>query len=125
MYRVNIAGFGVNDVDVESLVINGLEVTKRGDISNKRTGAVHTENIIRICTTTTYEKGFEPAIDRLLRKIKNNHHLAVLFSQCPYVELQIRVMTCNREFGIPAISISKEQLAYLSTIGACVDVSVL
>ena len=66
-YRVRIAGFGLPDEFVPDYrgPIN-LEIKRKGEIQNKRTSKKYEENSIAIEEHTTYEEGFEEAIDRLI-----------------------------------------------------------
>ncbi len=125
-YHINIAGFGIDDKylnTLNTLNLNNMEIIKKGDIWNKRTGKKHTDNIIRICTTTTYEDGIKPAVDFLIKQIKKNKQISLLLSKCESVELQIWISYGN-EVLIPNIHISREQLSYLAKIGTNIDVSI-
>ena len=65
-YRINLAGFGIDDDKLLSLqpdMVIGLEITRKGEIWNKRTGKKYEENAIRELDYTTNEARFSPKID--------------------------------------------------------------
>jgi hypothetical protein len=127
-YRINLAGVGINDdklLPLEDGLSIELEITRKGEIWNKRTGKKHEENIIRLLDSTTYEKGFSPKIDEFITILESNPILKDAFQSCNVIELQIRVTMIGDEIGIPHIQISTSQMRYLSEIGARIDVDLL
>lgn len=127
-YRINLAGFGIDDDKLLSLqpdMVIGLEITRKGEIWNKRTGKKYEENAIRVLDSTTYEAGFSPKIDDFIKMLESNSVLKDAFQSCEVIELQIRVKMEGDETGIPSIHITSEQIKYLSQIGARIDVDLL
>lgn len=127
-YRINLAGFGIDDdklLSLQSNMVKGLEITRKGEIWNKRTGKEYAENIIRLLDSTTYEAGFSPKIDDFIKTLESNPILKNAFQNCTEIELQIRVTMRGDEDRIPSIHISSDQMKYLSEIGARIDVDLL
>jgi len=127
-YRINLAGFGIEDdklLPLEHGLSIELEITRKGEIWNKRTGKKHEENFIRLLDSTTYEMGFSPKIDEFIIILESNPILKAAFQSCNMIELQIRITMIGDESRIPHIHISANQMKYLSEIGARVDVDLL
>jgi len=127
-YRINLAGFGLNDDELLPLRVNmvtGLEIIRKGDIWNKKTGKEYAENIIRLLDSTTYETGFSPKIDGFIKILESNPTLKNAFQNCTEIELQIRVTMRGDETGIPSIQLSSSQMQYLSSVGAHIDIDVV
>ena len=127
-YRINLAGFGIEDADLfrleHGLTIE-LEINRKGEIWNKRTGNKYEENIIRLLAFTTYEMGFSPKIDDFINILETHPILKDAFRSCDRIELQIRITMRGEEVGIPSIQLSSDQMRYLSEIGARVDVDLI
>ncbi|GBC62893.1 hypothetical protein DENIS_3877 [Desulfonema ishimotonii] len=123
-YRINLAGFGIDDEFLMHLNINDLEITKKGDIWNKHTGKKYEENIIRISGSTTYEKGFGIAVDSIIKRVESDTLLNNLFHRCEYVELQIWICQ-DDDHRVPSITLSPEQMEFLIKLKANVDIDVM
>ncbi|MFA6292174.1 MAG: hypothetical protein WC637_10350 [Victivallales bacterium] len=124
-YRVRIAGFGLPDEFVQNYRGSiDLEIKRKGQIHNKRTGSKYDENIIAIEEHTTYEKGFEEAIDRLISLIKTEPRVSGLFDKCSYIELQVWVRL-DDENRVPNIHLSPSQVDFLSKMKAHIDVDII
>jgi len=127
-YRINLAGFGIEDdhlLRLEHGLTVELEITRKGEIWNKRTSKRYEENTIRLLDFTTYELGFSPKIDHFIKLLEANPILKEAFRSCNVIELQIRVTMRGEETGIPWIHISSDQMRYLSEIGARIDVDLV
>ena len=127
-YRINLAGVGIEDDDLlrlEHELTIELEITRKGEIWNKRTGKKYEENSIRLLDFTTYEMGFSPKIDDIINILEANPILKDAFRSCELIELQIRVTMRGDELGIPSIHITSDQMRYLSEIGARIDVDLI
>jgi hypothetical protein len=127
-YRINLAGVGIEDdklLPLQSEAVDGLQILRKGDIWNKRTGKKYEENIIRLLDSTTYEIGFSPKVDDFIKTLESNPVLKDAFQNCTLIELQIRVTMRGDEDRIPSIHVSSEQVKYLSVMGARIDVDLL
>ena len=124
-YYADIVGYGIKDEYIASIDIDGLRIARTKDLSDKQTGERYLGNVIAICTMTTCETGVEPAVDQLINQINENPLLGDLFKLCGYVELQIHVSSYGGKLPIPNFGISKEQLSFLKTINADIDVSIM
>ncbi len=127
-YTVNLTGFGISDEeirDLENSPITGLQIIKKGDISNSRLGKTYRENIIRLSNFTTYEIGFSPKIDNFISLIEKNSMVRKAFENCSYVELQIWINILDDETGIPSMHLTSAQMKYLSEINADLDVDIV
>ena len=127
-YRINLAGIGIEDdklLPLQSDMVMGLEITRKGELWNKRTGKRYEENAIRLMDSTIYEAGFSPKIDDFIKILESNPILKDAFQSCDLIELQIRVTMRGDETGIPSIHITSDQIKYLSEIGARIDVDLL
>jgi hypothetical protein len=127
-YRISLAGFGIEDdklLSFQSDMVTGLEIIRKGEIWNKRTGKEYTENIIRLLDFTTYEAGFSPKIDGFIKMLELNPILKDAFQSCDEIELQIGVTMRGDETGIPSIQLSSDQMKYLSEIGAHIDIDLV
>jgi hypothetical protein len=122
-YIVNLAGFGIDDDTIASLDNKGLQIKKRGDVWNSRTGKKYPENIISISCDTSYEKGFGPIIDEIINKLKSSQSLLDTFEKCNYVELQIWA-SLDVDYHVPSIHISLEQMKFLAKINANIDIDI-
>ena len=123
-YRVNLAAFGTDSKYLATAEKFGLEITKKGEIWNRRTGTRFDENIIRLLNHTTYEDGFEPAIEEIILKMEESPQLMGMFQNSPKVELQIRIEQSDDDGLVPSIHMTARQLGFLSKIGAEVDVDI-
>jgi len=79
-YRINFKGFGLPD-NALSLIpkMDIIEVNFKGDLQYPNINKYFDESIISLKSSTTYENGFEPAINDLIRFLKGRNDLLELF----------------------------------------------
>ena len=122
-YTVRFTGFGAADSAVDIAKSMGLEVMKKGDVWNKRTGKQFDENVFSLTETVSYAEGFDVGIMRLVKIINGSAQLLSIYKACAYIELQIWISP-SASRSIPSIHLRNEQLRWLSEIRADVDVAI-
>ncbi|WP_027360600.1 DUF4279 domain-containing protein [Desulforegula conservatrix] len=124
-FTIRIAGFGLPDEFItDSLGLNALNVNRKGEIWNIRTGKCYEENIIFVKDKTTYESGFEEALDRLIVLFNSCPMISELFTKCSYKELQIWASMGDEKL-VPSIHLSPEHVLFLSSINAHIDIDII
>ena len=119
-YRLNFYIVGINDIQVEQLENYLIDIKRKGDVWNKRTGKQYKENIAKKTIYTSYEKGFEPIINELIFFIKENTFVSRLLEHAREISLQICV-DLDEECRIPYIHFTSEQLSFFSKINSEID----
>ena len=125
-FRTRLAGWGIADDLLESANIHSfISVVRKGELTSKGSGKVAEENKIFIEESTTYEIGYEPVIDRIIGMFRENRSLHDLYLACSGgVELQIWNTTSEDE-GCPSIHIRSDQMEFLNSINAHLDVDIV
>ncbi len=124
-YRLRMAGFGLKDEDIDNIPYNcGLSVYRKGEIKNESSAVKYKENTIILEEITTYEIGYEEAINRIIKKFKTYPELTALFQKCNYRELQVWA-TLDDENRVPSIHLTPDQIVFLSKMKAHVDVDII
>jgi hypothetical protein len=119
-YRLNFYLLGVSDDLISQLDSNQIEIKRKGDIWNKRTGKRYNENIVKKIIYTTYEEGFQLAVDKLISFIGSNPQYKNIIAFAKEVTMQICI-DLDEECRVPYIKFTSEQLAYLSAINSDID----
>ena len=119
-YRLNFYIVGIGDAQADQLDNQQIDVKRKGDIWNKRTGKKYEENIAKKTIYTTYEEGFQPIVGELIAFIKENSHTSTLLKHAREISLQICV-DLDDECRVPYIRFSPEQLAFFSEINSEID----
>ena len=122
-YTVRLTGFGAPDTSIEIAISACLEIMRKGDVWNKRTGRQFDENVFSLTESVTYEEGFTVGIMRIIEKIDKSDILLSLYTTCTHVELQVWASP-NVSRSIPSIHLTKEQVKWLADIHADVDIVV-
>ncbi len=124
-YRLRMAGFGLKDEDIDNIPYNcELSVYRKGEIKNESSAAKYKENTIILEEITTYEIGYEEAINRIINKFNTYPELPALFEKCNYRELQVWVSS-DDENRVPQIHITPDQMVVLSQMKAHIDVDII
>ncbi len=119
-YRLNFYILGIEDEFVDQIDPQQLEIKRKGAVWNKRTGKQYVENIAKKTILTTYEAGFQPAVDQLIKFIKENEFVNILLQSSREVSLQVCV-DLDDECRVPYIRFGPEQLDFFSKIQSDID----
>lgn len=119
-YRLNFYILGVDDALADQLVSQQIEINRKGDIWNKRTGKKYEENIVKKTLYTTYEEGFQPIVDELIVFTEQNPFMGALLEDSREVSLQICV-DLDDDCRVPYICFTTRQLVFFSKINSEID----
>ncbi len=125
LYRARISGWGIESDSLEEVsTIRGVSIRRKGESKAGLPTIPEKENIIFIEEVTTYETGFEAAVDRLLARIEESPELASALERSAERELAIWV-TLDDENRVPCIHFSPDQIRRLSEHVVHIDVDVV
>jgi len=125
LYRARISGWGIDAYALEEVSnISRVSIRRKGEPKAGLPTIPEKENVFFIEEVTTYETGFEPAVDRLLARIEESPELAIALEKSGYRELAIWV-TLDDENRVPCIHFAPDQVRRLSELEIHIDVDVV
>jgi len=125
LYRARISGWGIDADALEEVSnISRVSIRRKGESKAGLPTIPEKENIFFIEEVTTYETGFEPAVDRLLARIEESPELSSALEKSGYRELAIWV-TLDDENRVPCIHFAPDQVRRLSELEIHIDVDVV
>jgi hypothetical protein len=125
LYRARISGWGIDADTLEEVCnLSRVCIRRKGEPKDRLPTIPEKENIFFIEEVTTYETGFEPAVDRLLARIEESPELANALERSSYRELAIWV-TLDDENRVPCIHFAPDRLKRLSELEIHIDVDVV
>lgn len=122
-FNLFLAGFGFPDRYLGSPALSTLLVHKKGDVWRARTGEKYQENIFKYGVGVSYESGFGPAFDEIIRVLNNDKILSELVANCKHVELQVSI-SADDDLRIPQIHFTSKQMEFFGRIGVDLEVNI-